>query len=173
MTDIGTRIERITRNTQPNAANYGFGDLADRGPTDSMPWLHVPTRGTLRIAVVSTRAFRYRAHWLRGRMRPCTGESCQACADNIGAQTKFIIAAQDQSSLTTGLIELAAPPASIIAQAVQAAGYLRGLTFDLRKDGGRYNGKILIEPAGCLPTFAGLPAEPDIPTIMRDIWAAT
>jgi hypothetical protein len=178
-TDYTQRAAHVAAQAQDTAARRllehddtgGFGDIATSAH-GSATWMHVPARGRLRIAILCPRAYRYDGHWHDGSMHNCPPDRCQYCLRGIGRQTKFVLAASDLDLGGAGLIELTPATAQIIAAQFHEAGYLRGLTFALRHETGRSNGRILIEPTGPVLSLATLPDSPDIAAAMQAQWAA-
>lgn len=149
----------------------GFGNVTEAA-AGSQVWIHVPARGRLKIAVLSKRAFRYEGHWWSGSMHHCADERCDFCLRGIGRQVKFVLAVTDVDLGGSGLLELTPITAAVIAAQFKQGGFLRGLTFSLRHDGGKQNGKIVIEPTGAVLSLNSLPEPPDVEQAMRAQWAA-
>ena len=177
-TDYSARSETIANQVRTQTVRRliedddtaGFGDLTSARSASSN-WMHVPARGRLRIAVLSKRAYRYDGHWFDGSMHNCPPAGCPYCLRRVGLQTKLVIAVTDLDMGGQGLLELTPAAASVIARQCNEASYLRGLTFSLRHDGGRSNGRIIVEPTGPVLSLASLPDDVDIAEIMSAQWA--
>ena len=177
-TDYAARSTAIAQQVQTQTVRRliedddtaGFGDLGS-ARSASATWVHVPARGRLRIAVLSKRAYRYDGHWYDGSMHNCPPVGCQYCLRRIGLQTKIVLAVTDLDMGGQGLLELTPAAATIIARQCNEATYLRGLTFSLRHDGGRSNGRIIVEPTGPVLSLATLPDDVDIASIMSAQWS--
>lgn len=139
----------------------GWGNpTAERGE-QSWAWLHVPARSALRVAILSRSPVRYRGHWVDGRMRPCGREGCLYCERRLGGQWRYAFAVLDLDAKCTGLLELGAATAEQIKSTADAGGFLRGLVFELRKEGGRDRGRIMAKSQNAIINIGELPDEPD------------
>lgn len=149
--------------------DFGFGDTANE-QSASATWTHVPAKGSLSFAVLSTQAFKYLGHWVGHRMAYCHPTDCVYCERRMGTQVKYVLGIMDLRDRQVALIELTPVVAGAIAEQVREAGYLRGLQFELRHEGGVKNSKILCKPLGPVLSLAGLPEEPAVKAICEHQW---
>lgn len=152
----------------------GWGNPDRERGEQSFAWLHVPARGTLRVVMLSRAPVRYRGHWVDGRMRPCRGGSdCLYCERRMGGQVRYAFSVLDLDARACALIELGAAAAGEIKRAADEAGFLRGLAFQLRKDGGRERGRVLVTSQNAVVNIGELPDAPDPREHLMRSWGAS
>lgn len=150
----------------------GWGDDSETESTPGIPWLHVPVRGELRVAVVSESVVRYAGHWLGGGMRKCQGGTCGYCSRGIGSQWRTCFAVYDPSLRSLGCIELSKSAAGDLRAVAEEVGGLRGAGVRLFRDAEGVRGRIRVD--GCFDVQrdpADLPEAPDVAAILRALWA--
>lgn len=69
-------------------------------------WWRVSGNRLLTLLVLSETPLWYRGHYHRGSMVPCLGDGCKMCAEGIGAQLRYVVAAAECSSHRPGLMEV-------------------------------------------------------------------
>ena len=164
------------RTAQGYLIEAGWG-ATDKAPRRGNNFLHVPARGGLRIVINVEQPVTYYGHYIRGAMRPHTGDLCLHCANHggatrLGVQHRVVFGVWAPEQRIEGILELDAELAgATIRTAAADAGILRGLAFDLQKYRQRERGRI---DATLLHTInpATLPTPLDIRQILLDMWAA-
>lgn len=146
----------------------GVGDLVQETIEGPGVWLHVPARGSMRVALLRDRPMSYHAHWAGGRMQVCWGSSdCTLCKMGIGSKKRYVYTVLDTTQGIAGLLEVAPSTCLMIDRDCCDKGFARGLVFELRKEGGVANGRIV---AKCFHTILKdfeLPEGPDVVAVFR------
>lgn len=96
-------------------------------------WWRVGGNRTLNLVILSEAPFWYRGHFYKGRMIPCAGDNCKLCAEGVGAQLRFVLAAAEISTHSSGLIEIGQTVAREIRDLGVSRGQLRGLCVEFTK----------------------------------------
>lgn len=153
------------------AVDAGWGNPATEAANQSWVWLHVPARSAIRVVILSESPCRYKGHWVDGHMRPCLPVDCGYCAVRLGFQIRYVFAVHDMTHRVSGLLELGAGAAEVIKESADDLGFLRGLVFELRKEGGRDRGKIIVKAHHAMIQTEGLPVPPDAALELRRMWS--
>ncbi len=102
-------------------------------PWTDFHWFSCSARCDLHLVVLSEVPVWYTGHFLGGRMVPCVGSECDACAAAIGAQVRYCFAVAEMSSHRVGLIEMGRANGLQIEDWTHRNGGLRGMQLELFK----------------------------------------
>jgi hypothetical protein len=136
-------MSTIMAESLPNPFSYGEGDLeAER--RDSAPvWIKVPARSTIRVCLQKELPLRFALHFVDGHPQLCWGRGhCGHCTDRRGKKVHYVYPAFDLSRRSAGLIDLPPHAESGVAEGRDRHGFVRGMAFELKKEGGVENGRI-------------------------------
>lgn len=140
----------------------GFGDVEAEASQSSGVWIHVPRQGHVDLCILSVAPMRYRSHWVRGKMHPCSlPERCRWHDLGMGSQVRYALSVLLIEGRVPVLWEIGPMPASILARAVSQTGALRGQCWRVRKEGGKQRGKLLLEWLNAMLNPKELPAAVD------------
>lgn len=96
-------------------------------------WWRVSGNRVLVLLVLSEAPHWYRGHFYRGRMIPCLGEGCKVCAEKVGAQLRFVVAAADVGTHRSGLLEVGNTVALELRDLAVRHDGLKGLVVEISK----------------------------------------
>jgi len=96
-------------------------------------WWKLGGGKVLRLVVVSHEAVPYKGHYVNRRMVPCLGDGCKWCAQKIGTQIRFVIAAAEATTQQVGLLEVGRSVGLELRDMSKRHGQLRGMCFCLSR----------------------------------------
>jgi len=125
--------------------SFGDGDLeAER--RDSAPlWISKPSRGKIRVVLQKNLPMRFALHFVEGRPQLCWGRAhCGHCADRRGKKVHYVYPAFDLTRRTPGLLDIPPHAEDSVKAARDARGFVEGMVFEVAKEGGTENGRIVV-----------------------------
>lgn len=96
-------------------------------------WWRVSGNRVLVLVMLSDSPLWYRGHFYKGRMVPCFGEGCKLCADGVGAQLRYVVAAAETSTHRSGLLEVGNTVALELRDLDVRHQGLRGMVVEISK----------------------------------------
>lgn len=96
-------------------------------------WWRVAGNRVLVLLCLSDSPIWYRGHFYKGRMVPCAGAGCRLCADGVGAQLRYVVAAAEVATHRSGLLEVGATVALELRDLAVRHGGMRGMVFEIQK----------------------------------------
>lgn len=111
----------------------GWGAAEKVGGSMQWHWFRVSGRRVLSLAILSTGPVWYVGHYRRSRMEPCTGTSCQGCAEGLGKQLRFVFAVAETSTRRAGLLEVGQYVAELLHEWEGRNQGLRGMWVEVSK----------------------------------------
>lgn len=102
-------------------------------PWSDFHWFSCGPRNDLEIIILSERPVWYTGHYYGGRMAPCSGPGCDACAAAVGAQVRYCFAVAESVSRRAGLMEMGRSNGLQIQDWMHRNGGLRGMRLMVRK----------------------------------------
>jgi len=112
----------------------GWDIPVESNPWSDFHWWKVVPGKLLQLIILSEVPLWYAGHFHKGRMRPCYGEGCLWCEENIGAQVRYIMAAVERSTRLVGLLEVSRSVGLVMRGEADAITGVRGLAFELGKE---------------------------------------
>jgi hypothetical protein len=129
-----------------------------------------PTKGSLRVVILSHDLIGRQTHYYAGRTRPCTGPVCQACAKNQAPRWHGYIAAVDLANNNRLVVEVTAGVAERIGNEFEIYRTLRGLRMEMTRTSPRANGRIMSRFQSPATGTGVLPDAPDLRPILERLW---
>lgn len=111
----------------------GFGIPQGVDEWTDWTWFRASYSRSLLLAVLSEFPINYVGHYHKGQMRPCVGEGCELCADNVGKQLRYAFAAIELSTRRVGLMEVGRSVACQLQDWVEIRGAFRGMVLEVRR----------------------------------------
>ena len=158
--------------------------MTDRPPLD-LPWSNRPPKASLadrwdirrcratekvRAIILSHQVVGLYVHYWSGRSRPCTGETCEACASNNAARWKGYLAATDEGLKARWLLELNASCAQGAHVHFSKLRTLRGCLAILSRSNGKSNGPLFLQISNQPMPNHALPDAPNVEQKLCRIW---
>jgi hypothetical protein len=132
--------------------------------------IRCPAKGVFVFYITSAQIHSTRIHYYKGRSRPHTKPSCEACDAGNEHRYKGFIAACNKHDRGQGIIELTAGPADQLYDHLENKGSIRGLIIQLTRPSGRANGLIEITIRKPDIDPEELPKPPNVIQALKKIW---
>ena len=102
-------------------------------PWSDFHWFQASPRCELHVCILSENPVWYTGHYIGGRMVPCPGSLCEACAAAIGAQVRYCFAVAECVGRRAGLLELGRSNGLLVQDWSNRNGGLRGMVIHVSK----------------------------------------
>lgn len=96
-------------------------------------WFHVVPGRSLRLVILSGAPLWYVGHFVKGRMRKCSGEGCGFCELGIGSQVRYVFGGVEPTTRTVGVVEVGKSVAQLMRSWADRVGGLRWMQVEFQK----------------------------------------
>lgn len=131
-----------------------FEDLEECEGQRPRSWVHYPARAVGRVALVHNMPLPFRTHWDGHRDVFCIGRQlgCEMCKMGRGFKGHYAFAVWDMVRRQHGGFDFTASACRQLMDSEYSAESRCGFVFTIRKEGGKDQGRFVIEGTGmCLP----------------------
>jgi len=153
---------------------YGRGLVTapDDTGTPQFCWLHVAPGDTMELVMAEVLPLWYYAHWMEGRMRPCSGSGCSWCEMGVGRQRRWVFAVIEafrKKAFLWEVSEYSCAQIKAIAQQQDSPPYMKIL---VARQAGNRKGRLEIRHSGTGdPLFFKDIQFPDLAEALELTWA--
>lgn len=109
-------------------------------------WWRVAGNRVLVLLCLSDSPVWYRGHFFKGRMVPCAGAGCRLCADGVGAQLRYVVAAAEVATHRSGLLEVGHTVALELRDLAVHHGGMRGMVLEISKHSFSRQSRMEVRP---------------------------
>lgn len=96
-------------------------------------WWKVYGNRNLTLVMLSEQPLWYRGHYYRHRMVPCFGDGCKLCAENVGGQLRYVVAAAEITTHRSGLLEVGDTVAKDLRDIAIRHNGMKGMIVEISK----------------------------------------
>jgi len=145
----------------------GDGDLEAEVRSSSPCWIKVPARQTILVCLFADLPIRFAVHFVNGGPQLCWGRGhCGHCADRRGFKVHYVYPAWDRTRRFMGAVDLPVGAERTVAEVRMERGFVKGMVFALKKEGGVENGRIVVEPLHQILDLGSLPPPMDVEELL-------
>lgn len=142
----------------------------DQSPPDSYRIWRVGPKGKGTAIIISSDLIGCYTHYFKGRTRPCTGEKCEACANDSSRRWHSYFAAWTPTNNEKVIAEIPLSAAQVFHDWYDEHRTLRGYKFTLERRGGKINGKVFATIHAGKMEDQMIPACPAIEPMLLRMW---
>lgn len=137
---------------------------------DRVSLIRCPSRGSLKVTVLSHDIEGRGTHYWGGRTMPCRGWGCEACTDGREPRWLGWLAVLVRGTDQVSLLEMTKTNAALLDEQFRQHRTLRGLQIEMLRPSGKPNGRVIFKLHDYNPQPSELQKAPNVRTCLYKIW---